>query len=368
METIEQNNSATGSVPEEQPERQEPVTNPLPPNITNKFEITQPTEPKPHQVFWKGTIKNTNQKVNIQRLEGAFSSPSSAQKAYRTIKLLKHLKGTPSIAKLLEVIKPSDPESKDLYLVFEGEQGRLRQAVKFLFLQDVHNSYITFALCNVLKHLHSVGIICRNLSTRRLFVNSDCFIKLFSFDNSFTLQSLKDHPAESYALDLSGGDIVGKSNLAPEILLGCPKVGKEVDFWAVGCLLAELCLRKPLFEVEQGESQLKKIMEVVGKPTEEEFQAMDLGVDYSLISDIEVEEGGTFEEKVGDLSSPNALDFVKKCLVFDPSKRITAGRALEHPFLAAFNKGDKPAKLEIPDTKQATVEEYKQALLEDISQ
>jgi len=34
---------------------------------------------------------------------------------------------------------------------------------------------------------------------------------------------------------------------APEVLLGSPKYDFPVDMWAVGCILAELYLCKPLF-------------------------------------------------------------------------------------------------------------------------
>ena len=34
---------------------------------------------------------------------------------------------------------------------------------------------------------------------------------------------------------------------APEILLSCKRYTKAIDMWSVGCILAELVGRKPLF-------------------------------------------------------------------------------------------------------------------------
>ena len=34
---------------------------------------------------------------------------------------------------------------------------------------------------------------------------------------------------------------------APELLLSCDKYTEAIDIWAVGCILAELLLRKPLY-------------------------------------------------------------------------------------------------------------------------
>ena len=34
---------------------------------------------------------------------------------------------------------------------------------------------------------------------------------------------------------------------------------------------------------------------------------------------------------------PDALDFIKRCLTFRPSLRLTAAEALEHPFVGEFH-------------------------------
>jgi len=36
---------------------------------------------------------------------------------------------------------------------------------------------------------------------------------------------------------------------APELLLGNKHYGAAIDMWSVGCVLAELLARKPLFQV-----------------------------------------------------------------------------------------------------------------------
>ena len=46
---------------------------------------------------------------------------------------------------------------------------------------------------------------------------------------------------------------------APEILLGCSEYNTAVDIWSVGCIFAELYLKKPLFQGEYDIDQLFKI-------------------------------------------------------------------------------------------------------------
>ena len=42
---------------------------------------------------------------------------------------------------------------------------------------------------------------------------------------------------------------------APDILLGSERFGTDLDMWSVGCVAAELFLRKPLFQPRQGSSE-----------------------------------------------------------------------------------------------------------------
>ena len=54
---------------------------------------------------------------------------------------------------------------------------------------------------------------------------------------------------------------------APEILLGSPRYDASVDMWAVGCILAELYLGKPMFPGSSTLNQLSRLIEITGKPT-----------------------------------------------------------------------------------------------------
>lgn len=58
---------------------------------------------------------------------------------------------------------------------------------------------------------------------------------------------------------------------APELLFGARKYGVGVDLWAVGCILAELLLRKPLLPGETDLDQLSKIFQVMGTPDDQNW-------------------------------------------------------------------------------------------------
>ena len=58
---------------------------------------------------------------------------------------------------------------------------------------------------------------------------------------------------------------------APEIMLSCQDYSAAIDVWSVGCILAEMLGRKPLFAGNDYIHQLKLIMEVVGTPDLDEL-------------------------------------------------------------------------------------------------
>jgi len=46
-----------------------------------------------------------------------------------------------------------------------------------------------------------------------------------------------------------------------------PQYGPAIDIWSVGCIFAEMILRKPLFPGASDIDQLSKIVSIMGCPT-----------------------------------------------------------------------------------------------------
>ena len=58
---------------------------------------------------------------------------------------------------------------------------------------------------------------------------------------------------------------------APELLLSCDHYAAAIDVWSVGCILAELLLRKPFFPGKDYMDQLRIIIAQLGMPSDEEL-------------------------------------------------------------------------------------------------
>lgn len=62
---------------------------------------------------------------------------------------------------------------------------------------------------------------------------------------------------------------------APEVILSWKKYTGAIDVWSVGCILAELIIRKPLLPAGSEEEQLNMITKLLGNPTTKLISKID---------------------------------------------------------------------------------------------
>lgn len=109
-----------------------------------------------------------------------------------------------------------------------------------------------------------IGRISSNyFRPRNILVNSDCTLKLADFGLARVFQDAKDFTCTSIT-----DYVTTRWYRAPEILAGWTQYGSAVDMWAVGCIIAELFRRLPLFPGSDSTKQLEVIFTALGKPDE----------------------------------------------------------------------------------------------------
>ncbi|KAL2742458.1 dual specificity tyrosine-phosphorylation-regulated kinase mbk-2-like isoform X2 [Vespula maculifrons] len=129
---------------------------------------------------------------------------------------------------------------------------------------------------------------------------------------------------------------------SPEVILGLP-YGTPIDMWSLGCILAELYTGYPLFPGEDEIEQLACIMEVLGLPPEHitsHASRRRLFFDQKgtprCVTNSKGKKrwaGSKNLAMVLRCTDTHFVDFVSRCLEWDPKKRMTPDEAVRHEWL-----------------------------------
>ncbi|XP_021090967.2 dual specificity tyrosine-phosphorylation-regulated kinase 4 [Mesocricetus auratus] len=129
---------------------------------------------------------------------------------------------------------------------------------------------------------------------------------------------------------------------SPEVILGHP-YNMAIDMWSLGCIMAELYTGCPLFPGENEVEQLACIMEVLGLPPAHLVQTASRRQIFfdskGLPKNITNNRGEKRYPDSKDLMmvlktyDSSFLDFVRRCLVWEPSLRMTPDQALKHAWI-----------------------------------
>ncbi|KAH6631124.1 hypothetical protein B0J18DRAFT_121024 [Chaetomium sp. MPI-SDFR-AT-0129] len=129
---------------------------------------------------------------------------------------------------------------------------------------------------------------------------------------------------------------------SPEVILGMT-YGMPIDMWSLGCILAELYTGVPIFPGENEQEQLACIMEVFGPP---EKHLIEKSTRKKLFFDSMGKPRLTVSSK-GRRRRPSSktlqqvlkcddeafLDFIARCLRWDPDRRMKPDDAIRHEFI-----------------------------------
>ncbi|XP_023559505.1 dual specificity tyrosine-phosphorylation-regulated kinase 4 [Octodon degus] len=129
---------------------------------------------------------------------------------------------------------------------------------------------------------------------------------------------------------------------SPEVILGHP-YNMAIDMWSLGCIMAELYTGCPLFPGENEVEQLACIMEVLGLPPARFIQTASRRQIFfdskGFPKNITNKRGKKRYPDSKDLTmvlktcDSNFLDFLRRCLVWEPSLRMTPDQALKHAWI-----------------------------------
>lgn len=112
--------------------------------------------------------------------------------------------------------------------------------------------YFLYQLLRGLKYVHSANVLHRDLKPSNLLLDANCDLKIADFGLARTTSET----------DFMTEYVVTRWYRAPELLLNCSEYTAAIDIWSVGCILAEIMTRQPLFPGRDYVHQLRLITEV----------------------------------------------------------------------------------------------------------
>uniref|UniRef100_A0A673JUP7 Cyclin-dependent kinase 20 n=1 Tax=Sinocyclocheilus rhinocerous TaxID=307959 RepID=A0A673JUP7_9TELE len=239
-------------------------------------------------------------KVALRRLEDGIPN-----QALREIKALQEIEDNQYVVKLKDVF----PHGTGFVLVFEYMLSDLSEVIRNS-QRPLTASQVKGYMMMLLKGVafcHENSIMHRDLKPANLLISSTGHLKIADFGLA--------------RLFSNEGDRLYSHQVATSQCVVC---------MAVGCIFGELLNNSPLFPGENDIEQLCCVLRVLGTPNQKVWPEITELPDYNKIT-FKENPPIPLEEIVPD-TSPQAVDLLKKFLVYPSKQRISARQALLHPY------------------------------------
>uniref|UniRef100_A0AAQ4Q8I8 mitogen-activated protein kinase n=1 Tax=Gasterosteus aculeatus aculeatus TaxID=481459 RepID=A0AAQ4Q8I8_GASAC len=271
----------------------------------------------------------TGTKVAIKKLYRPFQSELFAKRAYRELRLLKHMKHE-NVIGLFDVFTADLSLDKfhDFYLVMPFMGTDLGRLMKLQRLSEDKIQYLVYQMLKGLKYIHSSGIIHRDLKPGNLAINQDCELKILDFG----LARQADSEMTGY--------VVTRWYRAPEVILSWMHYTQTVDIWSVGCIMElefqlggnlRLCCIQCTHSFSQARGYVKSLPKVEKKDLHSVFST----------------------------TNPQAVAVLERMLLLDPESRVSAEEALMLPYFTEFRE---PEEETVPQQYDHSLDNTDQSL------
>ncbi|CAD8150930.1 unnamed protein product [Paramecium octaurelia] len=299
--------------------------------VDQKYEYIKQIGHGAYGVVCSAQNKRTGQKVAIKKVANAFDDLIDGKRIVREIKLLKFFKHE-NIISLLDVQKPEAKTGfNDIYIVTEFMETDLHRVIySRQELTDEHIQYFVYQILRGLLYMHSANVIHRDLKPGNILVNKNCDLKICDLGLARGYENEEDFKTEY---------VVTRWYRAPEVILNASEYSKAVDIYSVGCILAELLGRTPLFPGENYLDQVQRIIAVLGTPTADDMKYIGNNNAIKYIKSLPKRSKQKWEALFPKANN-KALDLLGKMITFNPEQRYTVEQCLQHPYFDELHNPD----------------------------
>uniref|UniRef100_A0A8C3PIG5 mitogen-activated protein kinase n=1 Tax=Calidris pygmaea TaxID=425635 RepID=A0A8C3PIG5_9CHAR len=278
--------------------------------VRDRYRDLQPVGSGAYGAVCSAVDGRSGTKVAIKKLYRPFQSELFAKRAYRELRLLKHMKHE-NVIGILDVFTPDITLEKfnDFYLVMPFMGTDLSKIMKHEKLTEDRIQFLVYQMLKGLKYIHSSGIIHRDLKPGNLAVNEDCELKILDF-------GLARHTDSEMT-----GYVVTRWYRAPEVILN----------W--------------MHYTQTDLDQLTEIMKITGTPTQDFVQKLQSQDAKNYIKSLPKVQKKDFAS-ILKYANPLAVNLLEKMLVLDAEKRVTAAEALMHPYFEPIHDPEEEIEAE----------------------
>jgi serine/threonine protein kinase len=285
---------------------------------------------------------SSGQLVAIKKMKRKYNSWEECMnlREVRSLRKIRHK----NIIKLREVFR----EDNQLHLVFDYLESNLFKYYCNRFKDKAHSipeAFIKKTIFQTLQgiaHLHEKGFFHRDLKPENLLINNDESVQIADFGLAREIRSMP--PYTDY--------ISTRWYRAPEMLLKMPNYSHPVDIFAIGCIMAELYLQKPLFDGKSELDQLHKIFNILGEPGVGWKEGVNLADNLGIR--LTGKKAKPLEFIIPNASS-SGIDLLTKMFMLDPMKRGSAVALIQHPYFDSIRKESKSPLTIVTDPENSDV-------------
>lgn len=215
------------------------------------------------------------------------------------------------------LIKILDIDYNDFnYSIMPEYKFTLYQFYNTYVLHEKIISQIFYDICYGVYHMHSKGIIHRDLKSHNILVHKT--------SESFKIIIIDAGLSRVYDDTSMTPQMVTLYYRAPELLIGKNKYDFSIDMWSLGCILSELFNKNLLFHADSEIDLMIKQFKLLGTPHDDPF-FKDYISKFPKYQKI-------IHEKYKHIDKC-ALHLMTNLLKLNPKERYTITDALNHEFL-----------------------------------
>lgn len=286
----------------------------------NKYEVLGVVGEGAYGVVLRCKNKDTNEVVAIKKFKESEEDEVVRKTTLREVKILRIMRHE-NIVQLKEAFR----RKGKLYLVFEFIEKSMLDVLEShpngLDTESVR--VLTLQLTRAIEYCHRHDVIHRDIKPENLLINpADNALRLCDFGFARTMAS--DAPLTDY--------VATRWYRAPELLLGSTSYSKDIDIWAVGCIMGELTDGQPLFAGESEVDQLFVIQKVLGPLAPEQMEMFLRNPRFSGIQFPDVTRPETLEKRYSRRMPKQQMQVLKGTLVMDSRRRLSAKDVLARPW------------------------------------